>query len=217
MAVKVISLKCPTCSSPLAGFEKDEVFFCPSCRTGWEIASQEKKVPIKVSYARAQKVPEKFERSFYLPFYLYRLAVHPDSESASNPRIMELMSRMRKVFVPAYHMIRESYYGELGLLYTEVGVALEDDPDVTELERKRIGSAIRPRAEAAPYLYYYPLLIIDKRQDVTGSDYKIEATFEQIWAVPFFDLGDQIQEGILGKTFPAIILDTISEFRAVNY
>jgi len=217
MAVKVISLKCPDCSSPLAGFEKDEIFFCPLCRTGWEPAAQQKKVPLKVSYARAQKVPEKFERSFYLPFYLYRLSVYADSESASSPRVMELLQRMTRVFVPAYRMIRESYYGELGLLYTEVGVVLEDDPDVSEQERKRIGSAIRSREETAPYLYYYPLLIIDKRLDVTDSDYKMNPVFDQIWAVPFFDLGEFIQEGILGKTFPSIILDTISDFRAVNY
>ena len=212
-----MSLKCPTCTSPLAGFEKDEVFFCPNCSTGWEVASQEKKAPIKVSYARALKIPEKFARSFYLPFYLYRIIVNGGAIDPASPRINELLQRMTKVYVPAYHMIRESYYGELGLLYTEVGVVLEEDPDVSEQDRNRIGSAIRTRQEAAPYLYYYPLLIIDKRQDVTGSDYKIESIFQQIWAVPFFDLGDQIQEGILGKTFPAIILDTISEFRAVNY
>ena len=217
MAVEVISLKCPSCSSPLCGFEKDEIFFCPQCKVGWELSSKEKREPIKLSYARALKTPEKFQRSFYLPFYLYRLSVYPDAESGANPRIMQLLGRLNKVYVPAYRMIRESYYGELGLSYTELGVVLEDDPEVTELARKRIGSAIRSRKETAPYLYYYPLLIIDKRADVTGSNYKMESSLEQIWAVPFFDLGDQIQEGILGKTFPAIILDTISEFRAINY
>jgi hypothetical protein len=216
MAVQVISLKCPECASPLAGFEKDEVFFCPRCRMGWEVAASGKKAPIKVSYARALKVPERYGACFYLPFYLYRLVLHPDLDSASNPRIMELVANLRKVYVPAYHMIRESYYCELGLIYTEAKVVFEEDPDVGEADRKRIGSAIRTREGAAPYLYFYPLQIIDKRLDVTGREYKMKTDFERIWAVPFFDLGDQIQEGILGKTFPAIILDTISDFRAVN-
>jgi hypothetical protein len=45
---------------------------------------------------------------------------------------------------------------------------------------------------------------------------RIGWSLEQIWAVPFFDLGKQIQDGIIGKTFSSFALDTIDEFRKIS-
>jgi len=211
MAVEVLALKCPECAARLSGFEKDWLFFCPVCRAGWNLAGKKPAEKMPVSYARTIKRPDNFQINFFLPFYLYRLKIN--SQADYHPRVMEVIARLNKVYVPAYRMMRESYFGELGLLYTELGVVLEEDPNVAEKERARLGSAIRKIDEVEPYLKYYPLLIIDKREDVTGRQYSFEASFERIWAVPFFDLGEQLQEGILGRTFPAIALETLSEFR----
>ena len=38
MAIEIISLKCPKCSSPLSGFENDWIFFCPVCSLGWDFS-----------------------------------------------------------------------------------------------------------------------------------------------------------------------------------
>ena len=216
MAVEVIALKCPECSSRLSGFEKDHVFFCPACKTAWEFPESGKPEKITVSYARPIKRPDKFRMHFYLPFYLYRVVITSQSEQVP-PRVAELLARLNKVYVAAYRMMRESYFGEMALIYTEAGIALEENLDVSDVERARIGSAVRAREEAQPYLKYYPLLIIDKRRDITDQKFSFETTFEKIWAVPFFDLGGQIQEGILGMTFPCIALEAIEDFREINY
>jgi len=215
MAVSVIALKCPECSSRLCGFDKDRVFFCPSCRAGWEPGEAGRFEKIELSYARPMKPPEKFRLRFYLPFYLYRLSAGC-GQSPISARVAELLSRMDKVYVAGYRMTRESYFGEMALIYTEAGVILEDDKNLGDSDRARIGAGTRARDETQPYLRYYPLLIIDKRQDVTDMELCFETAFDKIWAVPFFDLGDQIQEGILGRTFPAIALDTIADFRKVR-
>jgi len=216
MAVEVIALKCPECSSRLSGFEKDYVFFCPACKTAWEFPEGGKPEKINVSYARPIKRPDKFRMHFYLPFYLYRIVITSQSEAVP-PRVAELLARLNKVYVAAYRMMREGYFGEMALIYTEAGITLEEDPDLSDVERARTGSAVRAREETPPYLKYYPLLIIDKRRDITDQNFAFETTFEKIWAVPFFDLGDQIQEGILGMTFPSIALETIEDFREINY
>lgn len=216
VAVEVIALKCPECSAKLSGFEKDYVFFCPVCKAAWEFPGGGKPERIAVSYARPIKRPEKFRMRFYLPFYFYRTTITSQYEQVP-PRIAELLARLDKVYVAGYRLMREGYFGEMALIYTEAGIALEEDPDLSEVERARIGSAVRARGETQPYLKYYPLLIIDKHKDITDQSFAFDTTFEKIWAVPFFDLGDRLQEGIMGMTFPSIALGTIKDFREINY
>jgi hypothetical protein len=211
MAIEVLALKCPECSARLSGFEEDRLFFCPACKTAWELAAKKPVKKMPVSYARAVKRPDNFQMKFFLPFYLFRLKIHAPEQS--NPRVRELTARLNKVYIPAFRMMRESYFGELGLIYTELGVVLEEDVLVSEKERSRLGSAFRGMDEVEHYIKYYPLLVIDKREDVTGRQYDFESAFERIWAVPFFDLQDKIQDGILGRTFPSMALETLSEFR----
>jgi len=213
MAVQVIPLKCPSCKAGLCGFDRDSVFFCAYCRMGWEFGAEGNPRPLQMAYAKPLLRPDKFKLIFYLPFYHHRVSLVSGSEYIPEHLAAELPRRFANVYVPGYRLIRESYFGELGLIYTESGVILEEDLNVPEKERCRIGAAIRAPAETEPYLKYYPLLIIDKRSDITGKNFEFQSWFQKIWAVPFYDLGEQIQEGITGKTFPAISLDSISEFR----
>jgi hypothetical protein len=212
MAIKVIALKCPDCKSRLEGFESDRVFFCPACRTGWDFWS-EPAGRYDLAYALPQKPPEKYLRIFYLPFYFFRIELDVSADRLALSKCKAVVERLDKLYVAAFRLLRESYFGEFGLIYTEASIVLEEDVNVPEAQRVSIGSAVRTLAETAPYVRNYPLGIIDKRCDVTNINVEVKADLEKIWAVPFYDLGEQIQEGILGRTFSVVALETIADFR----
>ncbi len=216
MAIEVIPLKCPDCSTPLSGFERDAIFFCPNCPAARDFSDPAKK-PLPLNYARARVVPDKYQMIFYLPFYLFSVELDLSSEEALQERVNKLARELNRVYVSGYRLMRESYFGDLALLYTEAKIELEEDSSLGSDQRRKIGAAGRSLKEAEPYLKHYPLLIIDKRQDITGMTLQVGATLERIWAVPFFDLGKQLQDGILGKTFSSYALDAINEFRKAHY
>ena len=66
---------------------------------------------------------------------------------------------------------------------------------------------MRSIKDVEKYLTLYPLLIIDKRVDITGLNLHTNAELEKIWAVPFFDLEKTIQDSILQKSFPSFALE----------
>jgi len=213
MVASVIPLKCPNCTKPLQGFEMDRLFFCSDCQLAWEFSSDNPPSPYQVCYAKPTKKPEKFLGSFYLPFYLFRVEVQTDERTAQIPQVKTVLERLKKVFVPGYQLQRESYFGELGLIYTEQGLELEEDLGVSFSERAKIGLATRTIKDVFPYLKFYSLLMIDRRVDITGKSFDFKFQFLKVWAVPFYLLGEQIQEAILGRTFPAIALSAIDNFR----
>lgn len=215
MPVNIIPLKCPTCAKALSGFEKDMLFFCLNCMSGWEF-SEDKPKKLKLSYARAKIIPEKYRMLFYLPFYFFRINLNLDSEDELNVRASAFLKELKGVYVSGYHLMRESYFGDFALLYTEAKVELDEDLNRSDNAWQRIGSASRSMKETSVYVSHYPLLMLDKRQDITGIKLNISADFDRIWAVPFFDLGKEIQDGILGKKFFSFALSTLDEFRKMN-
>jgi len=215
MPVNIIPLKCPTCASALSGFEKDVIFFCLNCLAGWDF-SEEKPKEVKLSYAKPRVILEKYRMIFYLPFYLFKVSLKLDSRDELNVRASALLKELNQVYVSGYHLMRESYFGDLALLYTEAKIEMDEDFNRSVRAWKRLGSASRPIKETMEYLSYYPLLILDKRQDITGINLKVDADFDRVWAVPFYDIGKQIQDGILGRSIPSFALNTIDEFRKMN-
>jgi len=191
----------------------DQLFFCPNCQLAWEFSSDNPPSPYQVGYAKPVKKPNKFLSSFYLPFYLFQVEVQTDERTAQIQQVKTVLERLNKVFVPGYQLQRESYFGELGLIYTEQGIELEEDSGVSFDERAKIGLATRAIKDVIPYLRFYPLLMIDRRFDITGKSFDFKFQFLKIWAVPFYLLGEQIQESVLGRTFPTIALSAIDNFR----
>ena len=216
MTIEVKPLKCPVCSTALSGFERDALFFCPNCPVGWDFSDPAGK-PLPLSYARAKMAPDKYRMVFYLPFYRFEVELHLSSEEALQARVDKLARELDRIYVSGFRLMRESYFGDLALLYTEAKTEFEEDASLGRDARKKIGAAGRSLKEAEPYLKHYPLLIIDKRQDITGMTLEAGHRLERIWAVPFYDLGKQIQDGILGRTFSSYALDAIDEFRKAYY
>jgi len=216
MAVKVIPLKCPECAGILSGFENDRIFFCANCQSGWDFSSEIYK-PLRVSYARAKKIPSQYQMLFYLPFYFYQVVLEMTLDREVSDTVARIIKDLNYIYVAGFQLLRENYFGDLGLIYTESRLALEEDKERNSQAWQRIGSATRGLDDVEPYLKHYPLLIVDKRQDITGMELRVRKSFDRIWAVPFFDLGKQIQDGILGRTFSSYALDTIDEFRKIRY
>ncbi len=214
MALKIYPLKCLTCSSPLAGFENDIIFFCPVCELGWDFSYEPPKA-IKVSYAQTKQAPKKYKQKFFLPFYLYKVSFEFSGKEKFSDRIKQILDKINKIYIPAFRLIRENYFGDFGLFYTESEIELEEQNELSEEEKSRIGLAMRSIKDVEKYLTLYPLLIIDKRVDITGLNLHTNAELEKIWAVPFFDLEKTIQDSVLQKSFPSFALEGIDQLRKI--
>ncbi|HUT54271.1 MAG TPA: hypothetical protein VM658_12860 [bacterium] len=208
----VTALVCPDCGSQLAGLRYDRVFFCDSCRHGLAPDPEKQWVRYPLAVAKPESPPS--ARIIYLPFWQVNIeafaqCVNKQQEVASR-RLAELTS----VWATGFIVNRGSYFGDLGLFYTEKAVA------PAEAEALPYGAVIagcaRTPEDAQKYVRLYVTLILDKRADVTGMDLNIITYDARLWAIPFADYGDKIMDLITLHEFPAFSLDDLEGVRKLN-
>jgi hypothetical protein len=61
-------------------------------------------------------------------------------------RVRNLLREMNRIYVSAYQMNRESYFGDLALIYSERKIELEEDSDSKRIgKRSALPRAVRKR------------------------------------------------------------------------
>jgi len=209
--LRVTPLVCPNCSLALFGLRYDRVFICNRCADGllvgefgWE------RYPLK--FAAAQVGPD--DRPLHLPMWRMEVAIKATAANSEQKVAIKKVGSQRVVWVTGFTLVRPSYYGDLGLLYTEKEInppALERAP-----HRAFLAGCANGPAEARRYAELFITLILDKRSDVTGLELEIEPTSIELWAIPFFDRGDKIMDALTGTELPAFAVDDLSDLRRLR-
>jgi len=209
---KVTALVCPDCAQPLVGLRHDKVFFCKACSQGCAPAPEGGWSRYPLSFAHVEDPP--MEAIIYLPFW----QLHVDAFATGANQKQEVASRMldhlASVWVVGFALVRASYFGDLGLVYTEKGAVLT--PAEIQPQGKHLAGCARGLEEAGRYAQLYTTLIIDKRADVTGMDIQVEVKGATLWAVPFIDQGEQIVDLVSGAELPIFAVDDLAELRRIN-
>jgi hypothetical protein len=211
--VRVVPLKCPDCGNRLLGLEQDKVFFCGPCRKAYELEKSGFE-PRPLFFARPvieyPRVPVVF-----LPFYRFRVEFVADSDDRRQILAAERYKDLDTIWVMGFNLIRPSYFGDLGLLYTEARVQVEKEDDTYgKTDRFRVAGCARTVDEAKIYTKLFILLMIDKREDITGMELSPLIHETSLWAIPFYDFQDKLLDAIMGREFPVFAIDDIEALRA---
>lgn len=210
--LKVIALVCPDCGRSLVGMRYDRIFFCMSCNQGlfsrdegWE------RYPLHFAALEEHSV----KPALYLPVWKLEIAIEAapvnDQQEEALKKVRE---KIKSAWVTGFTVLRPSYYGDLGLIYTESGIELN------ELETVPAGVYVagctRAVEDASRYAELFVTLILDKKADVTGMDISMETQAASLWAIPFADSGDKIMDLVTGNSMPVFAVDDLEDIRRIS-
>lgn len=209
MNISVKALRCPDCDNQLEGLDKDLVFFCRRCKTGYESLGEKGWRKLRVSVHS----PDGFRGGgsvLWLP--MWAMKVEPTVEAP--PREKEHAERILKdlswVWVTGFRAWRPSYFGDPGLLYTAKAVepALTPSTDETMPAGCAVGTG-----EAVEYPVPFMLSIVDRHVDVAPIDISVKITEGHLVSVPFTDMGERIADMNIEWNWPAIFVEDIETIR----
>ena len=210
MSIRVTALVCPECGGALDGLRFDRVFFCPTCRTALEPGeSGWQKHPL-VAAACSEGEPPRL----YLPLWRFRVTVTAGNTSRRQEIACRILDDFTVIWVSGFNMLRPSYYGDLGLIYTER--KLEPAPAEQFAEGRFIAGCSRGQADAARYTNLYATAILDKREDVTGMTIDVDIVNAALWAIPCTEIGDKVIDLISGTEIPVFALDDLEDLKRTN-
>ena len=112
------------------------------------------------------------------------------------------------VYVTASELHNASYFGDPGMIYTEKRVRLEPASPALVM------GCTRSLEEAKAYVQPHLMTVIDRRVDVTGLEISCAIQDVMLWAIPYFDEGEVLRDGILGLKVPAAAVDEVGAIRA---
>lgn len=199
----VIQLRCQTCGGPLQGTPQAVLFWCGDCGAIQEVA-EGKFVLRRGQTARATlRAPG---RLIHLPVWAFRVRVSFTwTQPAANGATV--WSAPEWVYVTAFALSNGFYFGDPGLMLTQRRVVLAaGDP------APLIGGT-RTLEEASAFVEPHLLSLLDRRVDVTGVAVICAIDEAVIWAVPYYDDGLTLVDGILGLKLPGAALDEIGAVR----
>lgn len=186
----LLALRCPRCHSDLAGLGRDRVFFCPSCRLGWE-ASAKGLAPRKVGWAVALKPQE--AQGVFLPFWRVSVDYELVGEFGPTMKALAALPKLETVWVAAFGQRDVMYYGDLGLLMTLARV----DCEISE-SGPGLWGASRPFTDTVRYVKLFILKAMDKVVDIGRVEVEPAIHEPVLAAVPFYPADNKLVSGILG-------------------
>ena len=185
--MKLMSLKCPRCQGDLEGDNNNRVFFCRECAVGVDF-SRGRQQEFALDFAAPAK--ESAADWQYFAFWRYEASYQRDP-----PDDQEEEGRSHRFWVPAFFIKNISYFGDIGLFYSNQEV----DPATDRCRRAPIFAADRGEAHAA----VYPRVYAAVRETARGARV-VDLTPHSIrlTLVPFFHKGREFVDSQLGWIYP---------------
>ncbi len=200
----VMQLRCQACGGPLHGTPQAVLFWCGDCGAIQEVV-EGRFVPRRAQTARAAlRVPG---RLIHLPVWAFRVRA---SVAWAQPaaRDAAAWSAPEWVYVTAFALSNGFYFGDPGLMLTQRRVILAAG------EPAPLIGGTRSLEEAKAFVEPHLLSILDRRVDVTGVAATCAIEEAVLWAVPYYDDGLTLVDGILGLKLTGAALDEIGAVRA---
>jgi len=185
--MKLLSLKCPRCRADLEGDNNSWVFFCRGCLIGIDLSRGQER---EFAYECAAPLIQRSEAARYFVFWLFHARYHAVGGNGQIPT--EASGRF---WVPAFFIKNISYFGDIGLYYTNTGVS----PKTERCRELAVFPADRGEAHAAVYAEVYAA----KREAALRrrvADITILST-RLVW-VPFYETENEFVDSMLGWSYP---------------
>jgi hypothetical protein len=199
----ILPLRCPGCGGTVHGTPQGVLFWCEGCRDILEVV-EDRFVPRPVR--TAQPSLRKDGRLCHLPLWAFRVRAAWEWP-AETRRVGEGWKAPEWVYVTAFALTNGFYFGDPGLIFTQKRVELMPaDP------APLIGGT-RSLEEAKAFVEPHLLSLLDRRVDVTGVEMGCAIDEAVVWAVPYYDDGLTLTDGVVGLELPGAALEEIGALR----
>ena len=222
MSVSLLRLQCGHCRAGLPASENDVLFACTMCGRGYELRggaleelSLAYAMPVLRPASRSRPSSEvlrrvdaegrsstegvRTERPLYLPFWWYRISL---GFSPSTPPLdPSRLERMENVYVTAFAVRGISFFDDPGFLFTQRQVA----PRVKTTLREPALGGTKTSARARCWAPLTFLSLMGRAAGEGRPEVRAPRSFkpleERLLAVPFYDEGAHLVDGLLGGRF----------------
>ena len=209
---RVILLRCRACTSALPAAANDVAFRCPQCGRAWEIEAGALRERPSFHVAPPAGASHTV---LYLPYWSFTVSATAEPKETRDEHTLAARDRaalMKRAFVSAYSIYRPTYIGEWGLVYTR---------SVPKWETRsghgpEAPGAALSSADAKKIVTHYVLGEIDRAADIGVLDIELEVGDPELWAIPCYDLGEQLRCPWTRGELPVAALDDFSEIRRGN-
>lgn len=209
---RVLALRCRACHGDLPAASNDVAFRCPQCGRAWEIMNGDLR---ERPSAFVAPPPSPRHPIVYLPYWSFIVSAEarpPDLHDESHLRARDRAARFERSFVAAYSIYRPTYVGEWGLVYTRMPPRWQTRTGHGPRAPGATISGFDARKIAALYI----LGEIDRAADIGSLEIDLEVGEPELWAIPCYDLGEQLRCPWTRGELPVGALDDIAEIRRVT-
>ena len=204
-AATVLALRCPRCGGGFRGLQQDVVFWCSHCQVPHEVVG-EAFVGRQGATARAALSSDR--PVLHLPLWAFRVQYATSWKDPERQALARQIPPVEWVYVTGFELHNASYFGDPGMIYTEKRVRLEPASPALVM------GCTRSLEAAKAYVQPHLMTVIDRRVDVTGLEISCAIQDVMLWAIPYFDEGEVLRDGILGLKVPAAAVDEVGAIRA---
>ena len=204
-AATVLALRCPRCGGGFRGLQQDVVFWCNDCQVPYEVVGE---AFVGRQGATARSALSSDRSVLHLPLWAFRVQYATSWKDPERQALARQIPPVEWVYVTASELHNASYFGDPGMIYTEKRVRLEPASPALVM------GCTRSLEEAKAYVQPHLMTVIDRRVDVTGLEISCAIQDVMLWAIPYFDEGEVLRDGILGLKVPAAAVDEVGAIRA---
>jgi hypothetical protein len=177
------------------------------CGRGYELRGNALE-ELSLAYAMPEAVRP--ERPLYLPFWWYRISLGFSSSTPSpDPSRFE---RMENVYVTAFAVRGLPFFDDPGFLFTQRQVA----PRVKTTLREPALGGTKTSARARCWAPLTLLSLVDRPGARTRAPMSFKPLEERLLAVPFYDEGAHLVDGLLGGRYPKDAFVDVRRIEAVR-
>ena len=202
--LKVVPCICPNCNGELDGLNNDKIFICSQCCQGIDLYQSPPEI-FSVFFARPAY---EFEAPvIYLPFWEMTFAATFNSKDVGKA---EKASGLvpSKGLIAGFKTHGFATYGNLSQIFTRQSTVFQEASNTAPM-----AGCCQDRSLAEKLLEIVVLGIIDRGEDVTDLEMKLEILQTRIIGFPFYDLGSKLKDSILGEEILMIAIDDLPSLR----
>jgi hypothetical protein len=201
---KALQLRCEVCGGTLHGTPQAVLFWCGTCGACFEIVEGRFVARRSLTAAPARRGGG---RLVHLPFWGFRVRAAWEWTDAGRTRASG-WEAPAWVYVTAFALSNAFYFGDPGLIFTQKRMVFGAGGPAP------ICGGTRSLEEAKVFVEPHLLSLLDRRADVTGLTLSVVIDETALWAVPYYDDGATLKDGLVGWTLPGAALDEIGALRS---
>ncbi len=202
--VQVTGCICPKCGAELRGLHTDAVLICQRCCLAITFSND-----TTVAHAIRFILPNLLAEGgvIYLPIWQFSLIpVYTGNDHA-------LLEKARGIPLHEGYVVGCKFHGNADAGNIHQIFTIEQAETLQDQDTYPIAGCRRTALEAREMVEPLVLSIIDQKVDISFVDIELLVTGTRLLAVPFFDQGKKLVDGLMGRSFLSAMFDDIHAIR----